>query len=253
LDIQSSFNHYERLSYLNYDLVLGIDEAGRGSLAGPVSVCCLSFEKSFFEISLQNDQYSWIHKVKDSKKLLEKEREKLVEPILFHSYFTKTLLISAIVIDKIGINKAIEKAILIFIRHLINFNSYTKIKILIDGNYKFSYKSLSTEIRNIIFDIRMQNYQSEITIKKNNTLYKFNIESIIKGDEKVFTIACASIVAKVMRDRYMKKISTLFPEYEFYQHKGYGTKSHREKINQFGYTFFHRKTYKISKQYKLFS
>ncbi|GIX43390.1 MAG: ribonuclease HII [Leptospiraceae bacterium] len=251
MNILNSFPFYELSAYKEFEIVLGIDEAGRGSLAGPVSVSCISFQKSFFQN--YDKKESWIYEVNDSKKLTENKREILLNSILKNLSFYRYLLISSRIIDKIGINAAIEKAILIFIRHIVCFTNYTKIKFYIDGNYKFLYNNIKDEIDSIK-DILITNKKNIVNIqfKKKNKNYLISNENIIKGDEKVFSIACASILSKVKRDQYMKRISILFPDYNFQNNKGYGTKEHLQKIEQFGQCFLHRKSYNINFQYRIF-
>jgi len=252
LGLQSSFRRFEQPAYRNFDLVLGIDEAGRGSIAGPVSVSCVAFPKNFFDPEIYQKQ-AWLNFVDDSKKLNEKLREELYDYIIQNQIYFSNLLISAKIIDKYNINFAIEKAILTFFRHLLSYKNYKKIKIFIDGNYSFLFKNIKEEIYSVDDYSYKKNKNSidlEISIKKNQ--YKISIENIVKGDQKIFSVACASILSKVIRDRYMKRISALYPSYEFEKNKGYGTKKHIQIINQFGYCVFHRRSYNISQQYKLF-
>ncbi len=252
MDLQLSFRKFEQPAYKNFDLVLGIDEAGRGSIAGPVSVSCVAFPKSFFD-SKSSPKYIWLNLVDDSKKLNEKTREELFDYIIKNKIYSNNLLISAKIIDKFNINFAIEKALLIFFRHLLLYKNYKKIKFFIDGNYSFLFKTIKEEINLIDEYSYKKNKNSidlEISIKKNQ--FTLSIESVVKGDQTVFSVACASILSKVIRDRYMKKISFLYPLYEFDKNKGYGTKKHIEVIHQLGYCVFHRRSYNILQQYKLF-
>ena len=252
MGLQSSFRSFEQPAYRNFDLVLGIDEAGRGSIAGPVSVSCVAFPKNFFDSEIYQKQ-AWLNFVNDSKKLNQKKREELYDYIIQNQIYFNNLLISAKIIDKYNINFAIEKAILIFFRHLLIYKNYKKIKIFIDGNYSFLFKNIKEEILAVdgySYKKSKNSIDLEITIKKNQ--YKISIENIVKGDQTIFTVACASILSKTIRDRYMKRISSFYPLYEFEKNKGYGTKKHIEIINQFGYCVFHRRSYNISQQYKLF-
>lgn len=156
-------------------------------------------------------------------------------------------MISSKVIDLKGINFSIEKAILLFLKELILYKFYKKIKIFLDGNYSFSYLNLNQEIYFIKeLEIKKNQNISEIRFLFNNQNYYVNIESIKKGDQKVFSISCASILSKVIRDQYMKKISNIFPKYQFEVHKGYGTEKHRKLIKEYGYCLLHRKSYHIN-------
>lgn len=181
----------------------GIDEAGRGPLAGPVSVGIFGMKPGF--------RLKGFPKGRDSKKMSEAEREKwftiFVEEKKKGNVFFEVGFSSAALIDRKGIVFAIKKAME---KCLAEVSSDSKI--LLDG-------ALHAPER----------YADQKTI--------------IKGDEKEKLIACASIVAKVSRDRLMKKLSKKYPEYLFEIHKGYGTKGHREAIVKNGLCFVHRKRF----------
>jgi len=186
------------INYLNRGITIlaGVDEAGRGPLAGPVVAAAVIFNKSAF-----------IAGVNDSKKIKEKEREILFEEIIRKSFRYGIGVVNHQTIDKINILQATLLAMQIAVGKL-------KIKtdlILIDGNKSFDTKS--------------------------------NVETVIKGDLKSFSIAAASIIAKVTRDRIMRKADTKFPQYKWYKNKGYGTREHIEAIKIYGFTPMHRKTF----------
>lgn len=253
MDVLKSFQQFEIPNYQDFDYIIGLDEAGRGALAGPVSVSMVSFDKNFFLNTYQD--HFWIHSIKDSKLLVEKQREDLFVNIKKNAIIYKNLLISSLIIDKIGINAAIEKAISIFIKYFIIYlNNGEKIKFFIDGNYQFEFQILKEElqrykIRNI--EVQKNKKNLNIYIKKDSKNCLISIENIVKGDNLVFSIACSSIISKVTRDRYMKFLSKIYPEYSFEKHKGYGTKLHLQRIQNFGYSKIHRKSYNITKQMKL--
>ncbi len=256
MNVIDSIQYFELPALEEYDIVLGIDEAGRGALAGPVSISCISFNKQFF-LNIRNPELlDWVFDVKDSKQLLPEKREQLFKKIINYSNYYKNLLISAKLIDKIGINESIKKSIIIFLKDLIlyknkQFNPDIKnIKIFMDGNYKFNFDILKIEFSklfNVSFTINSDEYHIEFCGENSRIIA--NIQNIIKGDSKVFSIACSSIVSKYIRDQYMIKISRLFPQYGFENHKGYGTRNHYEKINQYGLSILHRKSYNISNPY----
>lgn len=186
------------LDYLNngYHLLAGIDEAGRGPLAGPVVAAAVIFKKDTF-----------IEGVNDSKKITSKQREFLSELIKKQSLSYAFGIVNHKTIDRINILQATLKAM------KTAFNKLDKNAnlVLIDGNKSF-VSSVPTK-------------------------------TIIKGDAKSFSIAAASILAKVKRDEIMRKASLKFPQYFWETNKGYGTKQHIEAIKKYGYTDLHRRTF----------
>ncbi|MFC2135565.1 ribonuclease HII [Bacteroidota bacterium] len=180
----------------NIGLIAGIDEAGRGPLAGPVVAAAVIFENDTF-----------IPGINDSKKLSEKKREILFDEIIDKAAAVGIGIVDHKTIDSINILQAALRA-------MSNAVSSLKIKpdlILIDGNKKFH-----TEIP---------------------------AQTVVKGDQKSFSIAAASIVAKVTRDKIMIKHSPNFPQYLWHKNKGYATKAHIAAIKEFGYTHLHRKSF----------
>ncbi len=193
----------------NIKYVVGIDEAGRGPLAGPVSVGACMVAKNF---AVQN--FGKIFGIlKDSKKLSEKRREEIYEQVKKLQEEGKLRysvgLISNEIIDKKGIVFAINSALEGVLKKVAP--DPKEVKIYLDG-------SLSAP-------------------------KEYEQETIIKGDEKIPVISLASIMAKVVRDRYMKKIAKDYPEYGFEIHMGYGTKKHIEIIKKFGLSKIHRTTF----------
>ncbi|PIQ92151.1 MAG: ribonuclease HII [Parcubacteria group bacterium CG11_big_fil_rev_8_21_14_0_20_39_22] len=192
-------------------MLIGIDEAGRGPIAGPVAVGCCYINS---EVGSKNPIPKFLKefpKGKDSKKMTEKERDFWFERLEFFKkeglIDFKVALVSNTVIDKKGINKAVDIAI----KRLLK-SAPVKSKILLDGRLSAPDEFLDQK-------------------------------TIIKGDEKEWIISLASIAAKVKRDRYMTQLSTKMPEYLFERHKGYGTKSHIQAIRKNGISPLHRKTF----------
>ena len=200
------------------DFIIGIDEAGRGPLAGPVSVGVFMAPKNL------NRKLIKIlgGKIKDSKKLSLKRREEIYKEFLKLRKETRlnkssqvsfsVTHISNKIIDKIGISKAVQKG--------INKSLY---------NLHSSYDRKSSVIR---LD----------GLLKAPKKFK-NQKTIIKGDEKNVFIACASIIAKVERDRLMTKLAKKYPKYKFEIHKGYGTLLHCNLVKKYGLSPIHRKTF----------
>ena len=177
--------------------ICGVDEAGRGPLAGPVCVAIAI---------MPMDTESIIDKINDSKKLTEKTREKLYDEIVSRAIAYHIELIDEKIIDDINILNATKLGMK---------NCIEKI-----------------EIKPDIVLIDAVKIESDLPT-----------DSIIKGDALSYNIACASILAKVTRDRYMLAIDEKYPEYNFKKHKGYGTKEHIENIRKYGPCEIHRRTF----------
>ena len=185
---------------------VGIDEVGRGPLAGPVAVCAFVWYGQRFPKELKG--------IKDSKKIPEKKREEWYEKIMKFNEEGKcdfsVVYKSAKYIDKNGINKAIRACLKSALTSL-SINT-KKVVVLLDGGLKAPGEYL-------------------------------NQETIIKGDTKEFVISAGAILAKVSRDRLMKKMGKKYIEYGFEKHKGYGTAAHCKALCDFGATIEHRKSY----------
>ncbi len=184
----------------SYKWHIGIDEAGRGPLAGPVSVGAVMVPYDF--------DFSIFKNLKDSKKLSEARREEFFEVINKKIKYA-VVMVSNKIIDKKGISYAIRFAIKSVLKKLNPNPNQTKI--FLDGSLKAPAE--------------------------------FDQETIIKGDEKIPVISLASIMAKVTRDRHMKKISKKYPFFDFQVHKGYGTQKHILSIQKHGPSDLHRKTF----------
>jgi len=183
-------------------LIIGVDEAGRGPLAGPVVAGAVALLTSRFK-----------NRIDDSKKLTARQREKAFLEIGEKAVFGLGV-ISEKVIDRLNIlvatRMAMERAIAEVLEK-IGHQKKQRIHVLVDG--KMGLES------------------------------SFPITYIIKGDSKSKSIACASIVAKVTRDRLMSLYDQIFPQYGFLRHKGYPTLAHRQAIKKFGPSSIHRNTF----------
>lgn len=182
-----------------YQLIGGVDEAGRGPLAGPVVAACVVIGPDF---KINNAD---LKLVADSKKLTAKRREHLFGVIRDHVLAVEIGIVDNLIIDKINILQASFLAMRQAIKKLKIQPDY----ILVDGHLKIS------------------------KLEKPQT-------PIISGDSRVWTIAAASIIAKVSRDWLMTEIDKKYPNYGFIKHKGYGTKAHLAKIEEHGPCPIHR-------------
>lgn len=180
---------------MNY--VCGIDEAGRGPLAGPVVVASVIMPKE-----------SMLEWVNDSKKVTEKRREILYEKILEEAISYGIAIIDQEEIDDINILQATKKGL--------------------------TQAITSMEVKPDVILVDALTGIDTLGIP-----YK----SIIKGDANSYSIAAASILAKVTRDRIMREWDKVYPEYGFEKHKGYGTAKHIEAIKEYGLCPIHRKTF----------
>jgi ribonuclease HII len=198
--------------------VICLDEAGRGPLAGPVVAAAITIRQipnSQFQIPKE------IRDVKDSKKLSSKKREELYKILINHPQIEWGIgKVSEKVIDKVNIKNAAELAME---RALKNLERKMKKKadfLIIDGN-------------------RL----------KNSKLKTINHKLLIKADEKVFSCAMASVLAKVTRDRIMERYHKKYPQYGFDKHKGYPTKLHFKMLKKYGPCKIHRKSFKPVSNY----
>lgn len=177
---------------INY--ICGIDEAGRGPLAGPVVVASVIMPRD-----------SMIEGVNDSKKVSEKKREKLYEEIIENAISYSVGIVDQKEIDRVNILNATKAGL------------------------TESIKGLEVKPEMILVD-------ALTGIDTCGIPY----QSIIKGDAKSYSIAAASIIAKVTRDRIMRQWHEVYPEYNFIQHKGYGTAAHIAAIKEYGLCPLHR-------------
>ncbi len=192
-----------------FNLVIGVDEAGRGPLAGPVVAAAVALRRTNFSVP-----------IRDSKKLNPLQREEAFQEIYQRAY-VGVGIISESVIDQNNILQATFFAMHNAITDLIAWLPPAKtnqgqfpnsVCLLIDGNC----------------------FRSDLP-------YRF--KTIVKGDERVLSIACASIVAKVTRDRILNVYHRIYPEYGFSQHKGYPTLEHKAAIRRLGPSLIQRRTF----------
>jgi len=195
--------YYERkLKKKGYDFIIGVDEVGRGPLAGPVVACAATLITARFK-----------NRIDDSKRLSPKAREaafpELIQKTIFGIGIINQRTIDAANIEvatRMAMQQAIEGLIL-----KLKTADYKKIHILVDGKIKLETK--------------------------------FPYTNIIRGDSRSKSIASASILAKVIRDRMMSLYDRIYPQYGFCQHKGYPTKRHKEALEKFGPSSIHRMSF----------
>ena len=185
--------------------ILGIDEVGRGPLAGPLVVGA---------VILPSNKPAWIEELKDSKKLSAKKREELNQLILKEAAATGLGWVSAAKLDNIGISDALKLATRLAVKAVqethISFS-----QIVIDGKVNF------------LADTKLAKY----------------VSTMPKADNLIKEVSAASIVAKVARDKYMTELSNKYPQYGFEKHKGYGTRLHREMLLKYGPCEIHRPSF----------
>lgn len=187
--------------------ICGIDEAGRGPLAGPVVVASVIMPKD-----------SLIEGINDSKKISEKKREMLYEKIVEEAVAYGVGIIAQEEIDRINILNATKEGLKACIKEL---------------EQDLKNKSRGFEKPDIILVDALTKIDTD----------GISYQSIIKGDAKSYSIAAASIIAKVTRDRIMRQWAEVYPEYGFEKHKGYGTAVHISALKEYGACPLHRKTF----------
>lgn len=192
IDTEKLFNYDKQFLNEKVKTIAGIDEVGRGPLAGPVVTACviMSYDKM-------------INGVFDSKKVTKKNRERLYDEIMAEAISVAISVKNQDVIDKINILNATKEAM------------------------NESFHNLKVKPNLLLVDaVKLNVAENELPI--------------IKGDATSYAIACASIIAKVYRDRIMEEYAKEYPQYDFENNVGYGTKKHIEAIKEFGITPIHR-------------
>ena len=185
------------------EYIVGMDEAGRGPLAGPLVVAAVCFPKDF-----HHDE------IYDSKKVSEKKREQMFEIIKQEALEYHIKVVTPKEIDELNIYRATQKAM----------------------------EDLVSEFKNV---------DGVLTDAMPLPHVSNDVIAIVKGDQKSVSIAAASILAKVTRDRMMIEYDQMYPEYGFKDHKGYGTKKHLEAIEKYGVLDIHRESYGPVKKKKM--
>lgn len=197
-----------KLFQTGYRYVIGVDEVGMGCLAGPSAVCAVVFTPAFY--AKTHRKLNWL---RDSKLLLAHQRERFSGELLSNANLRYAVAVAPVKsIDQLNIYQATRRAMRRAIAKL-GIKDGGAI-VLVDGK---------TRIEGL----------------------PYAQMPIVKGDRKVFAIACASIIAKVYRDGVMKRYAKKYPGYGLEQHKGYGTKLHRERLKQLGPSAIHRRSFRL--------
>lgn len=230
----------------NVDFLVGTDEAGRGPGAGGVFASAVYFPNP------DNNLIKKLCALNDSKKLSKKMREELYE-IILENTINSTVCIEVEEIEKINILNASLKAMGLAVGNIINEMQRCK-----DAKMHSRLGFLPQQRKSDILGSRagLQSHQQNILILVDgnkpikslpSSLFPFplniNQQCIIKGDSKSASIAAASILAKVSRDRYMEKLHEKFPQYNWKQNAGYLTQEHLKAIEKYGITPLHRKSF----------
>lgn len=184
---------YEQAAYdKGYKVIAGCDEAGRGPMAGPLTVAACVFEEGFYD-----------ERINDSKQLSEKKREELYDLIIEKAKAYAIVIIDEKRVDELNVYEASRQGMI------------------------EAVQKLGVNVDYVLTDaMPLRNEMAH--------------EAIIKGDAKSISIAGASILAKVTRDRIMKEYDLLYPQYNFKKHKGYPTKEHKELLKKYGPCPIHR-------------
>lgn len=193
--------------------VCGVDEAGRGPLAGPVVAAAVIFDRDIY-----------IEGVFDSKQVLPALREELFQKITESALAVGIGICDNNSVDELNILNATTLAMSKAISEL-KINPHF---IIVDGNH---YTRTVERMKTPLFS------DGELGLGR--------VMDIIRGDEKSFCIAAASIIAKVTRDRIMAEFESIYPDFRFSKHKGYATPEHVEEIGMHGLTQIHRRTFRI--------
>lgn len=195
--------------FSDYRYIIGVDEVGMGSLAGPVVVCAVLISRKFFQKNHKN-----LRGLRDSKLLSVRQREKFAARLMNIKELKSQISICyPKTIDRLNIYQAsrlaMRRAVSKLARVILTSHVRMTLTVLVDGSHK-------------IFGL------------------PYDQIAIVKGDRKVFAIACASIIAKAYRDRMMTRYAKKFPKYGFEKHKGYGTRYHQAQLISFGPSPIHR-------------
>ena len=243
-----------------FEYLIGVDEVGRGPLAGPVVACAVIMPKDWD-----------VPGINDSKKLTENRRNELALKIKDRSVAIGLGFVNSKKIDRFNIRNATKMAMIIAVRRCIenfqeqgygsdeikdydtknvdlpaienrSYETGSDMTLDVDSNEDLDRALKKSRIK-ILIDGDMEIPLEQLEADFDKEGFTISQETIIKGDSKSLAIGAASIVAKVARDEFMKEYSKRAPEFGFEKHKGYGTKAHYEAISSYGLSPIHRKTF----------
>ena len=219
--IKSNFYFENELISKGYQIIVGIDEVGRGPLAGPVVASAVVLKNH--ELGIMNYESKEFDLIRDSKMLSEKQRESLFD-FIQENFSVGVGLCDHETIDRMNILEA----------------SFLAMKKAINDLSRILDRVSHIENRSTIHDMRTM-----ILVDGNKKIPNLSMDqrAIVGGDKIVKSISAASIIAKVTRDRMMKEMHEKYPQYGFDKHKGYGTKFHVDALLQNGPCEIHRKTF----------
>lgn len=206
-----TFKEEQKLWKKGYRYIVGLDEVGRGAFAGPVVAGGVVFDAKTDKL-LTNG-------INDSKLLKPRQRQNLSKLITENAFCSSIASSSVSIINKKGVGKATQIAFRKVLKEIRLKLKGKKIFVFIDGFY----------------------------IKYLNGVGLKNQKAIVKGDQKSISIAAASIIAKVHRDRLMKSLHKKYPQYKLGKNKGYGTKQHQKALKKYGLSKIHRKSFNLLK------
>lgn len=198
-----------------YGYICAVDEVGMGCLAGPVVVCAVGFTNHFYK-----KVHKKLHWIRDSKLLQAHHREKFAEELMKEKDLVYALAhAQPRAIDRLNIYRAA----------------------------RWAMKRAIIKLRPNVQSSVLNTLRSIVLVDGKTKINGLNIEQmpIVKGDRKIFAIACASIIAKVHRDKMMTRYAKKYPGYGFEKHKGYGTAQHRARLALVGPCAIHRRSFRL--------
>lgn len=229
-----TFELENKLIKEGYEVVVGIDEAGRGPLAGPIVACAVGLRNNQLprcnnqDLNLRNWEL-----IRDSKTLSYKQREKLFD-FIHENFYVGVGICDHETIDRINILEASFLAMKKAINDLLR-----------KSNFQSSISNFQSNTKNQNTKHKTQEAKYIILLDGNRPIPNFSREqrAIVNGDKLIKSISAASIIAKVTRDRIMLEMHEKYPQYDFAKHKGYGTKTHLERLAAHGPCEIHRKSF----------